>query len=369
MTYMTNSKGGTPAQTKQYEAPNFIDMLAYRRPQGSRYQQKFCRRFLEPVFGKPDMHGNYYMVIGDKPRVAFMAHHDTVHRTDGRQNVLIDGDFVKVAGNSNCLGADCTTGVYIMLRMIEAGVQGVYVVHASEEIGCLGAAALVKDFPSWINHVDFAISFDRMGYDSIITHQTAMRTCSDEFARSLADILDLDYKLDDTGVYTDSNEYVDFIAECTNISVGYFSQHTSKERQDLAFLEALIQSLCEADWSQLVKKRVAGTQEYASYLYSRKPRGGWGNYYGRYDDWEDEKDFGDFRRPVSSMDYYDDPWSKDYGNKVVNPTGDALKDLVSVIQRYPSQVAQILESYGYSYDGLLDDCVDLKEKWERRYRL
>lgn len=367
MTYMQTNKGASHKvkSKKPYEAPNFLDMLAYMRPQGSRYQGKFCRRFLEPVFGKPDLHGNYYMVIGDKPQVAFMSHHDTVHRGDGRQVVVIDGDFAKAPPTSSCLGADCTTGVYIMLRMIEAGIEGVYVVHASEEIGCLGAAALVKDFPSWMNHVKYAISFDRMGYSSVITHQTSMRTCSDEFARSLADILDLNYELDDTGVYTDSNEYVDFIPECTNISVGYFSQHTKNERQDLAFLEMLIQSLCSADWSKLVCKRVAGTMEYASYL--RKDHK-YKNYYNTYglDDWDD---IGDFRRPVSSVDYYDDPWSKEYGNPVKERTGNDLLDIMSIIQRYPAQVAEILQSYGYNYDGLLDDCVDLKEKQERRFRL
>lgn len=353
MTYADNHKTKT-FTTLKYKAPNLLDMLAYKRPQKSKYQGKFCRRFLEPVFGKPDLHGNYYMIIGDRPRVAFMSHHDTVHTNDGRQVVVIDGDFVKAPSNSNCLGADCTTGVYIMLRMIEAKVPGVYVVHAAEEIGCLGSAALVKDFPSWMSHVDFAISFDRMGYDSIITHQTSMRTCSDEFAQSLADILDLGFKADDTGVYTDSNEYTDFISECTNISVGYFNQHSKNEKQDLVFLEVLIQQLCDADWSKLVAKRVAGTQEYVSY--ARKGRSMKHNdYYKSYE-----------RRPISSVDYYNDPWSQDYG-RVESDEGIDIDNLVKVIKRYPQEVAQLLESFGYSPDGLLDDCINISHKSEHYY--
>ena len=325
---------------KAYTAPNFIDMLAYKRPDGSRYQKKFCRRFLEPVFGKPDAHGNYTLVVGVKPRVAFMSHHDTVHHTDGRQIVQIMDDHAFSTGN-DCLGADCTTGIYIMLRMIEENVPGVYVVHAGEEIGCVGSSALVKDFPAWIGQVDAAISFDRKGYTSIITHQMGARTCSDAFADSLADILDLSMVKDTTGAYTDSNEYIDYISECTNISVGYFNQHTKKESQDLVFLEYLIQALVVADWSKLVFKRAIGAVEYSTY------------------------NKGPYKavRKVSTYDYYDDPWNDSY----LDDEPDC-GDIKSVMKRYPDQVAQILQSYGYSADGLLDDCIDLKEKWQRNFK-
>lgn len=348
MTFDMTKNRGTATQTtktttvKAYIAPNFIDMLAYKRPDGSRYQKKFCRRFLEPVFGKPDAHGNYTLVVGTKPRVAFMSHHDTVHHTDGRQIVQIMDDHAFSTGN-DCLGADCTTGIYIMLRMIEENVPGVYVVHAGEEIGCVGSSALVKDFPAWIGQVDAAISFDRKGYTSIITHQMGARTCSDAFADSLADILDLSMVKDTTGAYTDSNEYIDYISECTNISVGYFNQHTKKESQDLVFLEYLIQALVVADWSKLVFKRAIGAVEYSTY------------------------DKGPYKavRKVSTYDYYDDPWNDCY---LIGEDESACGDIKSVMKRYPDQVAQILQSYGYSADGLLDDCIDLKEKWQRNFR-
>lgn len=354
MTFDMTKNRGTATQTtkttnKAHIAPNFIDMLAYKRPDGSRYQKKFCRRFLEPVFGKPDAHGNYTLTIGTKPRVAFMSHHDTVHHKDGRQIVQIMDDHAFSTGN-DCLGADCTTGIYIMLRMIEENVPGVYVVHAGEEIGCVGSSALVKDFPAWIGQVDAAISFDRKGYTSIITHQMGARTCSDAFADSLADILDLSMVKDTTGAYTDSNEYIDYISECTNISVGYFNQHTKKESQDLVFLEYLIQALVVADWSKLVFKRALGAVEYSTY------------------------NKGPYKavRKVSTYDYYDDPWNDSYLDEAdVSATlydEPDCGDIKSVMKRYPDQVAQILQSYGYSADGLLDDCIDLKEKWQRNFR-
>lgn len=244
--------------------PSYLDLVAYKRPEGSIYQKKFCNRFLKPIFGNPDIHGNYTKIILDDskhPTVAFMAHHDTVHKTTGKQNVVVDGDFFRIA-DENCLGADCTTGIYIILKMIEAKVPGVYVIHAAEEIGCLGSRTLVKDQPDWLFKVNAAISLDRKGYDNVITHQLGMRTCSDAFARSLAEVLDGDFKPDPSGVYTDSNEYVDFIPECTNLSVGYFAQHTKAECQDNVFMEQLVDSMIKADWSQLTIERVAGSIEY-----------------------------------------------------------------------------------------------------------
>jgi hypothetical protein len=140
---------------------SYIEMLRYKRPEGSDTQKQFCERFLEPIFGKPDAHGNYVKILGDKPQVSFMSHHDTVHKDCGMQEVWVADDVVM--SNSNCLGADCTTGVYIMLCMIEMNVPGVYVIHAGEEIGCVGSRALVESNPDWFDHVKYAISFDRRG--------------------------------------------------------------------------------------------------------------------------------------------------------------------------------------------------------------
>ena len=99
--------------------------------------------------------------------------------------------------------------------------------------------------------VDFVISFDRKGYDSVITFQSSGRTCSDKFAQDLAGLLNLEMQPDPTGSYTDSNEFAYDVSECTNLSVGYFAQHTSKESQDLAFLEKLAVRLIRADWQSL----------------------------------------------------------------------------------------------------------------------
>lgn len=318
-------------------------MVSYRRKQGSKYQQKFCNRYLQPVFGSPDRHGNYTLIIGDKPKVAFMAHHDTVHKLDGRAKPEVLDDFV-VSSDTDVLGADCTTGIWLMLRMIQAKVPGVYVVHAAEEIGCVGSRNLVDDNPIWLSYVQAAISFDRKGYTSIITHQMSGRTCSDAFADSLNEILDGNFEKDDTGVYTDSNEYASVIPECTNLSVGYFSQHTANEHQDWVFMLALADMLVSANWEKLVIARDPSVREFQSYKYTGSM------YKGRYPDDYDWEDY--------YADQVDLATKGKTKGKHQGLREGYLEDIEAIVQKYPLQVAKLLNDMGYSPDGLLDDVGD-----------
>lgn len=288
-----------------------VSMLQYMRPAYSLTEKIFCDKYLLPVFGEPDAHGNYTKIVGKRPNIAFTAHTDTVHRSEGIQTLKIEDD-VATTMTGSCLGADCTTGLWLMLGMISEGVEGVYVAHAAEEIGGVGSTALVADSPAWLNEIDIVISFDRFGQNSIITHQGGMRTASDIFATSLAAALDMpSLKADTTGTYTDSVEYSGVVPECTNISVGYLNQHTIRESQDLRFAELLLERLIEARWDTLAV--------------SRDP---------------------------SVVDrYYDEEWGPYVS------TTDALEvaSLERLIMDRPSEMAELLFEYGMTLDGLCDE--------------
>ena len=232
-------------------ASNFYQMIRWMRPANTPALDMFCEIYLEPVFGKPDVHNNYIKIInnpdGSAPNLCFTAHSDTVHQDGGIQDIVSEGNLLYSVGD-DCLGADCTTGIWLILEMIREKVPGVYVIHDSEEVGCKGSRALVRDFPEWLEGIDAVISFDRKGKESIVTHQIGTRTASDAFAKSLALALDMpELKPDSGGVYTDSNEYIDVVKECTNISVGYFAQHTKNECQDVEFMVHLRNKLVKAD--------------------------------------------------------------------------------------------------------------------------
>ncbi len=53
------------------------------------------------------------------------------------------------------------------------------------------------------------------------------------------------------GIFTDSANYMDLIAECSNVSIGYDKEHTALESLDLEYLETIITKLIAVDWSAL----------------------------------------------------------------------------------------------------------------------
>jgi hypothetical protein len=235
-----------------------VEMLTYKRPYDTGTEREFCRRYLEPLGATPDAFGNYMLRIGDAP-VLWSSHTDTVHRTEGRQRLRITagGMIHKPAdGDGECLGADCTTGVWLMREMVIAGVEGLYIWHAGEERGCLGSNFILEYTPEVLTGIQYAIAFDRKGRGSIITHQCGRRTASDSFAESLAAGLNMALLPDDGGIFTDTEVYGGVIPECTNVSVGYERAHSNTESQDIDFACLLREALLELDLTALVVARV-----------------------------------------------------------------------------------------------------------------
>jgi hypothetical protein len=144
-----------------------------------------------------------------------------------------------------------------------------------------------------------------------------IRTASDAFAKSFALAVDMPtFKPDASGVYTDSNEYVDVVGECTNISVGYLAQHTKSECQDMDFLVELRDKLIDADWSKLV--------------FSRRPT---------------EYDQDDYMGYRSKFD-----------SKFDRLAGDAELDMIyDIVLSHPEEIADYLYNLGFSSDVIAEE--------------
>lgn len=247
-----------------------LEILSWARPHDSAIERAFCREYLDSFPGMTaDAFGNRMLAIGPRPRIMWSCHVDTVARRGGQQDVGIDEDGIAHLCEGKpgmSLGADDGAGIWIMLNMIEACRPGLYLFHRGEEQGCLGSHWIQRNSPNLLKDIDAAIAFDRAGFGDIITHQSYGRTCSDAFAASLAAALNgLDpefrYAPDDTGVFTDTNEYAGIIPECTNLSVGYHNQHGPKETLDVDHCEKLLAAMLRLDTSPLVIERDPSVQE------------------------------------------------------------------------------------------------------------
>lgn len=257
----------TPREFK-YEPKNvrdtFISLVTETYPMG---HEEEVVPFITPGLTR-DQYGNYYTIIGDSD-TAFTCHLDTASRT--KDNVVLVGykkdgqDFIMTDGTS-ILGADDKSGVAVIMYMIANNVPGVYWFFYGEERGGIGSGKVAMDYESYpfMKKVKKMISFDRRNYYSVITSQMGLECCSNDFAQSLCGELNksgLKLNLDPTGIFTDSANFIDIIPECTNVSVGYFNEHTHDELQNITYLERLAKASVAADWSKLTVKRKIGIDD------------------------------------------------------------------------------------------------------------
>jgi hypothetical protein len=260
-----SGKGSTKPQGRKVESKpfrfnptnvkeTFLSLVQETYPHG---HEEEVVPFITPGLKKDD-YGNYYTIIGDSDTV-FTCHLDTASRSKNEIGLIeytkSSEDYIMTDGKS-ILGADDKAGVTVLMYMIANNVPGVYWFFIGEERGGLGS----RYVSNHIENYDFmkgktkCVSFDRRNYFSVITQQMGVQCCSNEFGKELCDALStngLAFKLDPTGIFTDSASFIDQIPECTNISVGYFNEHTVQEFQNMTHLENLCKAAVSCDWKSL----------------------------------------------------------------------------------------------------------------------
>jgi len=265
------------APTPQEKA-EIAAMLSYRRDHDSKGELKFVKRFILPLNPGFDEFGNMYVRVGDAPETLFSAHVDDVDNAGGRRGVFLKGGnaYLKKGSQAHCLGADNAAGCWLLMELCRAKVPGLYIWHRAEECGGKGSKFFVKENRPMLTGIKRAIAFDRRSVHSIITHQRSERCCSDTFADELAEKLSLympnalmtHFKKDDTGSFTDTANYTDIVAECTNISVGFYEEHSRSESLDLWHLCGLRDACLKVRWDDLPTVRDPKKPEFKYSSYS-----------------------------------------------------------------------------------------------------
>jgi hypothetical protein len=318
---------------------SLMAILETKRPHKSKAEKKFISNFILPLGVESDGFGNLFKRIqGVGDSILWSVHTDTVHNSGGRQAIQKRKGIISLSprGKSNCLGADDGAGIWLAREMILAGKPGLYVFHRAEECGGLGSDFIATHGQELLDGIQIAIALDRKGYNDVITHQGG-RGCSDTFAESLCDALGMEYMPDDTGLFTDTANYFDLIPECTNISVGYFGQHSKSEYLDSEFLISLRHALINLDTSKLIVER-------------NPEESRWTEEQDSQDDLE--KFFsGDLNdRTGAESDYI---WRKD--------SYDDDSDIAHIIRacyEHPEIIAQLISEYGIGLDEILQEIYD-----------
>lgn len=228
-----------------------IDMHSYRRPAFSYSEEEFIDKYIYVPNKKSyyDGYGNVIIDTVSNPSTIFSAHTDTVDYMDGKRDcVVYDEDFSILHTNKQeILGADDCAGVYILLEMIKENIPGRYIFHREEESGAKGAHWIIENTPEIFHNISSAIAFDRAGDKDIITSMVTGVTASEDFSKILSEELDGGHE-SARGTFTDTAFYIGHIKNCTNISVGYYDQHSQNEFLDLAYFDWLVERVKAMNW-------------------------------------------------------------------------------------------------------------------------
>lgn len=239
----------------------FISLVTRTYPHGT---EEGVVKYLPSDLTK-DQFGNYYKIIG-KSETMFTSHLDTVDRNQ-TETVLYEieekGETMILTDGNSILGADDKSGVTVMLYMMSHNIPGVYYFFIGEERSGIGSGKVAEIFDSvpHLQNIKRCVSFDRRNLYSVITSQLGRQCCSDIFGNALAGELNksgLKLSLDPTGIYTDSANFMDDIPECTNVSVGYYNEHTVNEYQNITYLENLCKAVLNVNWEDLPTVRKVG---------------------------------------------------------------------------------------------------------------
>lgn len=330
-------------------------ILCKRRVTKSKAQDEFIKFLMDEfkslgLLPTTDEYGNLYVDVlddaKDSSRVMFTSHVDIVgvpSQIDD-QDVHYDATARRLfKTDGQTLGADDGVGVYVMWHMIKSAIPGFYAFFKDEECGRVGSQRahipMIKEF-------DYCISFDRGYTTDIITHQSPGRGCSDEFANALSKAFGDKLKPNANGVFTDSASFFKDVAECTNISVGYYNQHGGDETQCVDHFFWLLDAVLKVKWSELPVKRDPKVVE---------PKQ---NFFNSYDcddyDWWHDRGY----KPGKPKASLTDKQLEKLDSWLGNVANEEAEEFANLLRTAPNLIAAILLEHGYDYSFFEDEIID-----------
>lgn len=259
---------------------------------------KFIRRFLNknniPFY--TDVQGNIFNF--DKNGVALLsAHMDTVveyvpkkqKKSDLKETVLENGNTM-LNGNG-IIGADDKCGIYLILRILKENEHPInFVFSKDEEIGCLGIQDVLTD-KSNAEQIEmnclYCLVLDRHGNKDICCSGNNYGSIEFEDALVETSIANgFEYRPSDA-LYSDADFLSEYIST-TNLSVGYYNEHTDKEYIILEELEIAYRYI------KSILQEVVYRYEPPKFILDNFQYSDWRDY--AYDEYpkDDYSDWGDF---------------------------------------------------------------------------
>lgn len=200
-------------------------------------------------------HLNEYIIAeGDIP-IALMAHADTVaegYTNTLPQQILYDKEQDILSASAPVL--DDRLGIAAIINILECGFRPHIIITTDEELGCLGAEAIIINYPKCpLKDLKFIIELDRCGQNDACFY-----SCNNRAFKSF--ISSFGFK-EAKGTFSDCitiGKGWDIAA--VNVSIGYMLEHTVYEYGRVDWMDDTISKV----------KRILYSNEYTRILYSNK---------------------------------------------------------------------------------------------------
>lgn len=192
--------------------------------------KKAMTNFLKKRYKNVTATKDYVFAEGNIP-VTLVAHLDTVFFTLPKE-IFYDTQK-NVIWSPQGLGADDRAGVFAIVKIIQSGLRPHIIFTTDEEKGGLGAAKLVKDYPTPFAEMKYIIELDRQGSIDCVFY--------DCFNEDFIDYIESFGFKEDFGTFSDISEICpSWGIAGVNLSIGYKNEHSLGEYLSISALYATI---------------------------------------------------------------------------------------------------------------------------------
>lgn len=258
----------------------------------------FLAEFVADYYTDYIINPQYIVAKGDIP-VGLVAHMDTVWEADLKHEVFYDMRK-NVMLNLDGGGYDDKVGIFLIMKLVEAGFRPHIIFTTDEECGCIGALALANTYEQYpFGELSYLIQLDRRNGNDCVFYD-----CDNE---------DFEQYIQSFGFKTAYGSFTDICELCpvwgmagVNLSVGYVNEHTASEK---LYIDQMYNTLKRV--STILSEPEFPAFEYIPMVYSGYYGYGYGGPYESYYAWQyGDEYYYDYEKDDPVQEYWgysDDP--------------------------------------------------------------
>lgn len=247
----------------------FVEICKMSQMQLKKFLNKELSKYYKNVISQDG-----FIYVKGKDKICLTAHMDTVHKELIKYVDIKKENGKHIISSPQGIGGDDRCGIYMILKILEAGFRPSIVFCEDEEIGCVGSNKFTDTkFIKNLSKMYFLIELDRGGFKNVVFYDDA----NNDFHDFVLDTIE--YK-EEIGSYSDICELSPVCGiSSVNIACGYYKAHRLEEYVIMEEMESAIK--------KTIKLMKEGLKNKIRYEYIENKITSFNKYSDYYDDWYD----------------------------------------------------------------------------------